>query len=153
MRENRRALAVAIAVAAFLPVAGLAELVAGDAVQPCCSPRVDAYRNFTRQVLARCSRWVEVRYRESISVVNADRLNACIDAGMRDSRQQLEAAVRGVRRKAAREALRAYQSSFESALAGVEPTQEEAAAAYDQRQISLRHLLAHAWTRYELEET
>jgi hypothetical protein len=152
MRENRRALAVAIAFA-FLPGVGFASAPADDALQPCCSPRVDGYRNFTRQVLAKCSRWVEVRYRESISIVDADRLDACIVAGTRDSRAQLEAALRTVRRTAARQALRAYQSSFENALTGVEPTPAEPAAAYDQRQIALRHLLAHAWTRYELEET
>jgi hypothetical protein len=114
---------------------------------------VDAYRNFTRQVLASCSRWVDVRYRESISVVNADKLSACISTGLQDSRLQLEAALRGVHKKGARSALQSYQLSFESALAGVEPTRDEPASAYDQRQSSLRHLLAHAWTRFELEES
>ena len=39
-----------------------------------------------------------------------------------------------------------------AALAGVEPSLEEPVAAYEQRQSSLRHSLAHAWTRYELAE-
>jgi hypothetical protein len=151
MRENRRALAVALAFA-LLPVASSADGEPDDPPQPCCSPPVDGYRNFTRQVLARCSRWVHVRYRESVSIVDAEKLHACVEHGLSDSRVQLDAALRVVRRRAAREALRAYQVSFESALAGIEPTVEEGAAAYDQRQISLRHLLAHAWTRYELEE-
>jgi hypothetical protein len=151
MRENRRAVAVALAFA-WLPLVSFADGETDDRLPPCCGARVHGYRNFTRQVLASCSRWVEVRYRESISIVNAEKLSACIATGLQDSRLQLEAALRGVRRKAARDALRSYQLSFESALAGVEPTRDEPAAAYDQRQSSLRHLLAHAWTRYELEE-
>ena len=152
MRENRRAVAVALAFA-LLPVASFADGEPDERLHPCCGARVHGYRNFTRQVLASCSRWVQVRYRESISIVDADKLNGCIAAGLQESRAQLEAALRNVRRKSAREALRSYQLSFESALAGVEPTRDEPAAAYDQRQSSLRHLLAHAWTRYELEES
>ncbi|GAB3647723.1 hypothetical protein [Ramlibacter alkalitolerans] len=152
MRENRRAVAAALALAC-LPFVSLADEASDGRLQPCCNARVDAYRNFTRQLLANCSRWVEVRYRESISIVNAQKLSGCIATGMQDSRLQLEAALRGVRRKAARSALRSYQISFESALAGVAPTTDEPAAAYDQRQSSLRHQLAHAWTRFELEES
>jgi hypothetical protein len=151
MRENRRVVAAALA-CALLPGVSLADGESEERLQSCCGAHVHGYRNFTHQVLASCSRWVEVRYRESISIVNAEKLNACIAGGLRDSRLQLESAVHGVRKKAAREALRSYQLSFESALAGVEPTREEAAAAYDQRQSSLRHLLEHAWTRFELEE-
>ena len=151
MRENRRVVAAALALA-LLPVVSFADSEPDERLQSCCDSRVHGYRNFTRQVLASCSRWVEVRYRESISIVNADKLNACIAGGLRDSRVQLELALHGVRRRAGREALRSYQLSFESALAGVEPTRDEAAAAYDQRQSSLMHLLAHAWTRFELEE-
>jgi hypothetical protein len=151
MRENRRALTVALALA-FLPVASSADGEPDAPPQPCCNPRVDSYRNFTRQVLDRCSQWVQVRYRESISIVDVAKLHACIAHGVRDSRAQHDAALRVIRRRAAREALYAYQTSFESALEGVEPTPDEGAAAYDQRQISLHHLLAHAWTRYELEE-
>lgn len=152
MRENsRRTVAVALA-CAFLPLAGRADGMAEEDRKPCCAQAVDSYRNYTRQVLANCSRWVEVRYRLSISVVDSTRLQGCIAAGTRDSRERLATALRDVPRRPAREALRAYQATFESALTGVEPTVDEPPAAYDQRQISLRHLLAHAWTRYELEE-
>jgi hypothetical protein len=152
MRENRRAVAAALALA-WLPNFSFAGGEPHERMSSCCGAHVHGYRNFTRQVLASCSRWVEVRYRESISIVDGDRLNACIAAGLQESRQQLETALHTVRRKSAREALRSYQLTFESALAGVEPTRDEPAAAYDQRQSSLRHLLAHAWTRYELEES
>ena len=151
MPGNRRAVAVALAFAA-LPVPSIASNEAGERRDPCCGPRVHGYRNFTRQVLASCSRWVQVRYRESISVVDAGKLDGCIEAGRRESREQLDAALRTIERRKAREALWSYQLSFEAALAGVAPTRDEPAAAYDQRQSSLRHLLAHAWTRYELEE-
>lgn len=152
MREHRRAVAAALAFA-LLPIVSFADGAPQERQSSCCGPHVHGYRNYTRQVLASCSRWVQVRYRESISIVDGDRLNACIASGLQESRMQLEAALRTVHRKSAREALRAYQLSFESALAGVEPTRDEPAAAYDQRQSSLRHLLAHAWTRYELEES
>lgn len=152
MQENRRAVMAALA-CALLPFSSFAGGEAAERIHPCCAVQVHGYRNFTRQVLAACSRWVEVRYRESISIVDADKLDACIATGRRDSRVQFETALQGVRRKNAREALRLYQLSFESALAGVEPTRDEPAAAYDQRQSSLRHLLAHAWTRFELEES
>jgi len=152
MPENRRAVAVALAVA-LLPAVTSADGDSDDRVASCCAGRVGAYRNYTIQVLASCSRWVQVRYRESISIVDLQKLHDCVEKGLLESRTQLDAALRGLRGKAAREALRAYQLSFESALNGVEPTVEEQAAAYDQRQISLRHLLAHAWTRYELEES
>lgn len=152
MRETRRAVAVALAFA-LLPVRSFADGEPDERQATCCGMHVAAYRNYTQQVLASCSRWVHVRYRESISIVNSEKLRGCIEAGMQDSRLQVEAVLRGIRRKSAREALRAYQSTFESALVGIEPTHEEPAAAYDQRQISLRHLLAHAWTRYELEES
>ena len=152
MRQNRRAVAAALA-CALLPLVSWADGEPDDRPLPCCGARVHGYRNFTRQVLASCSRWVQVRYRESISIVDADKLNGCIASGLHESRILLEAALADVRGKAARDALRSYQLSFETALAGVEPTREEPAAAYDQRQGSLRHLLAHAWTRYELEES
>ena len=152
MREQRRAVVAALA-CALLPRFSFAGGGPHDRIGPCCGPHVHGYRNYTRQVLASCSRWVQVRYRESISIVDGDRLNACIAAGLQESRTQLETALQSVRRAGAREALRNYQFVFESALAGVEPTRDEAAAAYDQRQSSLRHLLAHAWTRYELEES
>ena len=151
MRKTRRAVVAALAFA--LPVVAFADGEPDERPHPCCGPRVHGYRNYTRQVLASCSRWVQVRYRESISIVDAEKLNACIANGLRESRAQLEAALADVRGKPARHALRSYQLSFESALAGIEPTREEGAAAYDQRQSSLRHLLAHAWTRYELEES
>lgn len=150
MHENRRTVAVALA-CALLPPTSFAD-GQDEALKPCCGRRVDGYRNFTQQVLARCSHWVRVRYRDSVSIVNAEKLRSCIDGGLRNSRTELDAALDGVHRKKAREALRAYQAVFESALTGIAPTLDEAAAAYDQRQISLRHLLAHAWTRYELEE-
>ncbi|HET8747637.1 MAG TPA: hypothetical protein VFM98_18710 [Ramlibacter sp.] len=151
MPENRRAVAVALATA-LLPLATRSQGEPDDHPARCCAGQVDTYRNYTLQALAGCSRWVEVRYRESISIVDGQKLRGCIDNGTVQSRKLLQTALRGVRRKGAREALRSYQSAFEGALAGVEPTVDEAAAAYDQRQISLRHLLAHAWTRYELEE-
>jgi len=151
MREGRRALVIVVA-CAFVPRLAFAGGEPEDSQVPCCGGRIDGYRNHTMQTLAHCSRAVRVQYRESISIVDADKLRGCITTGMRDSRSELETALHSVRRKLAREALRGYQASFENALTGIEPTHEEAAAAYDQRQISLRHLLAHAWTRYELEE-
>jgi len=152
MREDRRAVTAALALA-LLPAFSIAGSAPSGGPSPCCGPHVHAYRNFTRQVLASCSRWVQVRYRESISIVDGERLEACIAAGRQESRIQPEAALRSVQKTAAREALRSYQLVFENALAGIEPTRAEPAAAYDQRQSSLRHLLAHAWTRYELEES
>lgn len=151
MHENkRRALAVAIA-AVFLPAFAQGDAAPDDG-PICCSAPVDSYRNFTRQALARCQRGVRLRPRESVSAHDLSNLRACIAAATRDTRLRLEQALPSVRHGPARAALRAYQAIYESALAGVEPTPAEPVAAYEQRQSSLRHAMAHAWSRFEVAE-
>ena len=150
MPENRRAAAIALAFA-FLPAPGRADGAADD-LPVCCNVMVDSYRNYTRQALDRCRRSVRLRPRESVETDDSAKLRNCIAAGARESRARLTPALRALRTREAREALRHYHDIFENALAGVEPTLEEPVAAYEQRQSSLRHSLAHAWTRFELEE-
>ena len=150
MPENRRAAAIAVALA-FLPATGIADGRPDD-LPVCCLPRVDSFRNFTRQALDRCNRLVRLRPRESVATDDAGKLRNCIAAGTRDSRTRLDAALRSLPGKPARDALKYYPGIFETALAGVEPTPDEPVAAYEQRQSSLRHSLAHAWTRFELVE-
>jgi len=150
MPRNRRAAAIALLVA-FLPATSR-----GDAAPPevpaCCGGKVDTYRNYTRQALDSCRRAVQLRPRESVEAEDITKLRACIAGGTRESRNRLDAALRALRSKQARDALRRYQDVFEASLGGVEPTLDEPVAAYEQRQSSLRHSLAHAWTRYELAE-
>lgn len=146
---NRRALAIAIA-ATLLPA--LAQGDAPDDAPFCCGAPVDTYRNVTRRTLARCRAGVRLRPRESVSAGDLSKLRGCIAAGLRETRLRLEKALPGVRHAPARTALRAYQAIFESALTGVEPTPDEPVAAYEQRQSSLRHAMAHAWARFEVAE-
>jgi hypothetical protein len=147
--KKRRALTIALA-AAFVPA--FAQGDAPDDAPFCCGAPVDSYRNLTRQTLARCQRGVRLRPRESVNATDLAKLRGCIAAGTRETRLRLERALPVVRQPPARIALRAYQAMFESALAGVEPTLDEPVAAYEQRQSSLRHAMAHAWARFEVAE-
>lgn len=148
-QPKRRALAIVI-LATLLPA-----FAQGDAPEDapfCCGAPVDTYRNVTRRTLARCRSGVRLRPRESVSAGDQAKLRACIAAGMRETRMRLEKALASLRQAPARTALRAYQAIFESALTGLEPTPDEPVAAYEQRQSSLRHAMAHAWARFELAE-
>lgn len=148
--NQRRALAIAVA-AFFVPAFAQGDAAPRDA-PACCGTSVDSYRNLTRQALARCQRGVRLRPRESVRTEDETKLRACIAAAIRDTRLRLAEALPGVRQPSARTALRAYQSISESALAGVAPLRDEPVAAYEQRQSSLRHAMAHAWARFEVAE-
>lgn len=150
MRANRRAFAAALAVALF-PSAAFTD---GDPDEPPHQGgRVDGYRNFTQQALAVCGSLIRVKPRDT-SPVQADmvRLRDCITIRLHEGRLLFESSMRGLRKKSVREALKAYHGVFETALNALMPVPDELPAAYEQRQTSMRHVLAHAWTRFELEE-
>jgi hypothetical protein len=151
MHENkRRALAIAVA-GFFLPAFSQGDAAPEDG-PACCGTGVDGYRNLTRKALARCQRGVRLRPRESVTTEDRAKLRACITAAIHETRLRLAQALPEVPQPPARMALRAYQAIYESAVAGVEPTRDEPVAAYEQRQSSLRHAMAHAWARFEVAE-
>ena len=150
MRANRRTFATALAVALFPPAA----FTDGDPDEPPHpGAKVDGYRNFTQQALGICSSLIHVKPRET-TPVHADlvRLRDCITTRLHEGRLLFESSMRGLRKKSVREALKDYHGVFETALNALMPVPDELPAAYEQRQTSMRHVLAHAWTRFELEE-
>jgi hypothetical protein len=156
MPDKRHAAAIALAFA-LLPAAGSADRAdsgdsAADDAAACCGARIVSYRNYTQQVIASCRRTVRLRPRESVATEDPHKLRNCIASGTRDSRERLESVLRALRHRPARDALKHYQDMVETALAGIEPTPDEPTAAYEQRQSSLRHWVAHAWQRFELRE-
>jgi hypothetical protein len=111
--------------------------------------QVDYYRNVTQQELVSCGESVQASLKRKASW---DREGNCIVIGQQLCRTDFEAALRELRKPAARAALRAYHYAFVTALNGIAPQKNEPRDGYERRQQELQHLLAHAWTRFELAE-
>lgn len=130
----------------------LAPAVAGD-LSPhafvTASP-VDTYRHLTQQEVVACGDAVHRAWSQSRFAEEGER--GCIAAGRHVCHATFAAALRAVRKPDAREALKAYHSAFVAALDGVAPLRGEARDGYERRQQWLSHVMAHAWTRFELAE-
>jgi hypothetical protein len=113
---------------------------------------LDAYRHDTQQALIACSdAVVEGRMRVRASMqTRASR--DCILKASAETTASFEAALRPLASTAAVQALHDYHAAFLLALGGILPQDSEGIDAYEQRQDTLFHRLAHAWSRVELTE-
>ncbi len=112
---------------------------------------VDDYRNLTQQELASCGASIQAALKQTLWLDRSE--PGCIAIGQRVCRTDFEEALQVLRKPDAREALRAYHHAFMTALDGIAPREgEPAPACYERRQRELKHLMAHAWTRFELAE-
>ena len=137
---------------AFASVAVLVPALAAD-LSPhpfvTASP-IDTYRSLTQQEVVACGEAVHRAWTQSRTADAGDR--GCIAAARHVCHATFDAALRVVRKPDAREALQAYHFAFVTALDGIAPLKGEARDGYERRQRWLSHVMAHAWTRFELAE-
>ena len=81
-----------------------------------------------------------------------DDYRACITKGKTASKQNLDAALKTVKKPNAKEALKTYHVALVSALEGINPGSDERKINYEQRQQNLEGKMTEAWARFEIEQ-
>jgi hypothetical protein len=76
----------------------------------------------------------------------------CIEDGKKDAKQNLESALKSLKKPKAKEALKSYHVAFVTAIDGINPGMDERKISYEQRQQSLDGKLTEAWARFEVEQ-
>ncbi|GAB3665598.1 hypothetical protein [Ramlibacter alkalitolerans] len=111
---------------------------------------VSEYRNATRRALAECGKADAGEARTRELVVKERR--ACIRRAQKEAGEKFSSALQSVENPSGKSALFRYREVFNEAIAGAQRLGQEPTAAYEQRQMSSRHALCHAWSKFELAD-